>query len=373
MKWQIVNLDKHQALVTGATLQDLLFSEAAQGLARHLCVSTLAVDEIVLPYRAGDVIRLHGVSMRLQHAKVQRAALLELPEEILREVLGQVDEFVELFLFSTTCQTLWYVGRHIIFGRLCDPMVTRSWAGDRLVCVPDTASLQVQAAVYPEHLRQPLVKALRKAAPEPLPLAVNPDVAHLIWTLWNDSERRVRIAHPAAPRAFRAALSDTETLCAALVADSAIRHAARIIKQHTQGVLRNVSKRKYIRAAVVARFAASRGITDAGYASVLLPWLCWAPAEPDLKYALTAEGKSRALHNGQWAGDHFDVLPEVMSRAWTAGGEAESWTDVTDEALSLMERIWTAEESRTDTDTLPASRPEQWHQTQLLEEINYFI
>ncbi|KAI5894865.1 uncharacterized protein SCHCODRAFT_02571716 [Schizophyllum commune H4-8] len=124
-------------------------------------------------------------------------------------------------------------------------------------------------------------------------------------------------------------------------------------------VLRNLSKRQYVRGEAMKEFSqtvipgrnGSEGMVPC-LADAIMPRVCWAS---DGSTSLNYEGPLQ-VHRGVWAGNRFDIVPQSIFMAECKDSD-QPWTDVSAEVIAEVEAIWVAEEMlkrREDT-----NRPEQ--------------
>jgi hypothetical protein len=101
-------------------------------------------------------------------------------------------------------------------------------------------------------------------------------------------------------------------------------------------ILRNISKRQYVRRRALRKMACPRhwhwDTVDLGH--IVMSRICWSS---DSSVAMSYKGD---IHRGVWAGDRFDITSADALDEKDENGQAVEWTDVTDEVLKEMFEIW---------------------------------
>jgi len=111
----------------------------------------------------------------------------------------------------------------------------------------------------------------------------------------------------------------------------------------TPDILRNISKRQYVRHGAFERM---RKICPKhwrwegeriDFGHVVLSRICWSS---DSSVAMAYKGD---IHRGVWAGDRFDVTDMDALDEVDEKGQSVEWTDVSGEVLKEMYGIWLSE------------------------------
>jgi hypothetical protein len=119
-----------------------------------------------------------------------------------------------------------------------------------------------------------------------------------------------------------------------------IRSAIDIVFEAPE-VLRNISKRQYVRRAdlVEMRKTCPKSwdfdYVDLGH--VVVSRICWSS---DSSVSTHYDG---GIHRGVWAGDRFDITSAAALEDKDENGEQVLWTDVTDNVLEEMCDIWSSD------------------------------
>jgi hypothetical protein len=104
-------------------------------------------------------------------------------------------------------------------------------------------------------------------------------------------------------------------------------------------ILRNLSKRQYVRRGALKRMTCPAhwewDKIDLGH--VVLSRISWSS---DSSVAMSYKGD---IHRGVWAGDRFGITSMDALDEKDENGQSVEWTDVTDEVLKEMYEIWLSE------------------------------
>ncbi|KAF7321227.1 hypothetical protein HMN09_00211700 [Mycena chlorophos] len=355
--WKVLNLDGEETLGHWGKLGEVIcWGPPAALNARLTTLRIPPIDEIVRPYpdlKAAPIpnekkthMDFRASRLRWLERKEQNSRLLDLPEDILREIFGQLRGLAPVVLLSCTCQALWSLGRHFIYALIVSRARSRSWQGHRLICVGD----YLQKKDIPAGLLSP-EEEQRFLAP------------HEDWdsddygALYSYPFRQVR-SDPGAPgmSRWREEGADEYTHVAWAVRDllPALVDLHRDFFDENQVrenpaafVLRNLTKRVYVRGTAVAELRAKYTGTSVPMerltlGEVVLPRICLSSfGGMSLAYGDT----ELDLHRGEWAGDRFDVVWVEDGLEWidVAEEDGKVWKDVGAEVLDLVEKIWVAE------------------------------
>ncbi|KAF7321212.1 hypothetical protein HMN09_00210000 [Mycena chlorophos] len=361
--WKVVNLDREQALGYWGKLGEVLcWGPPAALNARLTALRIPPIDEVVRVYpdsKAAPIpedemtdMEYHAARFRWQERKEQSSRLLDLPEDILREILGHLHGLAPVLLVSCTCQALWSLGRHFVYARIVSRARSRSWQGDRLICV----GAYLQEEDIPAGLLSP-EEHQRFLSPH------EDEDGETRATLYSYPFREVR-SNPGAPgisrwieegaHLYRHAAWAVRDLLPALVDLHRDFYDERQVRENPAAfVLRNLTKREYVRGAALAELHAKYAGTSLSVpmgrltlAEVVFPRICLS-SDPSMSLAYEPywSGKQSDLHRGEWAGDCFDVVWVEDGLEWMDGVEkaGKVWKDVSGEVLDLVEKIWVAE------------------------------
>jgi len=106
-------------------------------------------------------------------------------------------------------------------------------------------------------------------------------------------------------------------------------------------ILRNISKRQYVRRAELVEMRKTCPkdweFDDVDLGHVLISRICWSS---DPSTTLSYKGP---IHRGVWAGDRFDITSAAALEEKDENGQPVLWTDVSEEVLAELRCIWSSE------------------------------
>ncbi|KAJ7062217.1 hypothetical protein C8F01DRAFT_126922 [Mycena amicta] len=368
--WKVINLDKKQAFNDWGKMGEFLFYGVPNCLNKYLATpKNPPIDSLIRPY-PGRLYR-HRRQPWTGNTATQNSRFVNLPEDILREIYANLEEFVEVIFVSMTCQALWALGRHIAYQRIVAAAHAICWSGNRILCAGD----YLDNDDIPEGLLSPGEKELL-LTPSPgrgddddgsedctlftYPYAkqtrkTDPSVCSSLW--YSSADRmRAKCMSTRSAAALWAALRTHADLFYDFVE---ITYDSEFVSKEELrspgSVLRNFSKHEYVRQQAIldlhARYADSElrvAMERISFAEVLFPRICLS-SDPgmSLNYLRDRDTDALGLHRGSWAGDRFDVLLAEEGEVWlndlNGAKDGLPWTDVSDEVLGLVEEIWVAE------------------------------
>ncbi|KAJ7068990.1 hypothetical protein B0H15DRAFT_138440 [Mycena belliarum] len=331
--WKVVNIDKCRTFGGWGKLGEWLFA-ADDDLEPCLVVSSGPIlpdcDKVFRPYEPGRRLR-RSVFPQTAPPSSNPNTLVNLPAETVIEICSHLDGLGDLLVLSVSCQVLWEIGRHELYRRLARMAADRLWAGDRIICVGD----YLQNDDLPENVFTPEEEAdftcdddedqpTLYTFPFKIQKRDNFDVALALW------DGLYMTANSSADH--DSIMFDLYPL---LGSETRTRY-----KRPQPGVLRNLSKRQYVRESALFELIARRKdtmppIKNVRLGNIVLSRICFSS---DSSISMSYEG---GIHRGVWAGDRFDIV----ASKWLEEVD-EGWMDISDEAMEEMEAIWESEYGR---------------------------
>ncbi|KAJ7220804.1 hypothetical protein GGX14DRAFT_676062 [Mycena pura] len=303
-RWWVINLDKRER----HDLRKLFFG--GFGAYFNALLRNPKFPDCLPQYRPGDFLRKYDslpfldlppsycYFAKTAPRSLDTIALVNLPVELIYEILSYLDEFFDLLFFSMTCQALWEIGRDYLPTDIPEGLLSTEEREKFLV------DEDGEYAVRDEPFNQ----------------------GHYLKVFSWDK-----------------LLTGVRQRCLGLHSD--IEVVSELCKYDpppsTLHVLRNLSRQQYVReSALLALRDKYKGtkvkMDEVTLGQVVHCRICLSSsAETNLRYQGDIE-----VHRGVWAGDRFDII----SAEWVETPDvANSWTDVSKEALEEMEEIWVAE------------------------------
>ncbi|KAJ7650860.1 hypothetical protein FB45DRAFT_26978 [Roridomyces roridus] len=332
--WMVVNLDKCETLGGWGKLGEWLIQ------APDTLLFTLAAkdppklpdcDSLIRAVEPGAVCehplsRSLGKTFRVPQRIDQSCRLLKMPKELIVEIFSLCDDTLQVIYLGLTCQDLWEIARHQLYRRIATAAAELSWAGDRVICIGDyldmddlpenllTADEKEEFQEYESLYEYPWSKARVVGQREPLEIMEELGVHKFPMDFLYDMDYSV----------FR----------------SLVDWSFELPWIGTTTVLRNLSRRQFVRGAALEEWKETTDINDTGRITVneiVLSRICCS-SDPSVSMAYEGD-----LHRGVWAGDRFDFVPcEWVDEL----KEDEGWTDVSDEVLKEIGEIWLSEFGR---------------------------
>ena len=198
------------------------------------------------------------------------------------------------------------------------------WAGDRIICIGD----YVRRGDLPENL-------LSKEEEEMLDSDHDEDSQSYYDCLVTHCDINVS-GSPYQP----------DSLLLRLVRCVPWQHQRKLLTDISIGyrkpeILRNISKRQYMRRSALLGMVETCpehwGWDRVDLGHVILSRISWSS---DSSVSMSYDGD---IHRGVWAGDRFDITSADALDEKDENGQAVEWTDVTDEVLEEMFKIWLSE------------------------------
>ncbi|KAF7375684.1 hypothetical protein MSAN_00457700 [Mycena sanguinolenta] len=335
--WQVVNVDRRETLGWWGKLGECLFDGSARSLNRILRVPPPlpSCDNLIFPFKPSALCNeATGRRGALYFPKTapQSSLLVNLPVEMIWEIYSHMKDFSDIVCLTLTCQPMWNIGRRKIYDWVAS-FVAFSWAGDRIVCLGDYL-LENQISAH-EHLLTPeeavgfngFDQHDREYNFYNYPFC---DVSHLVGTFsaW-------QLVHGfMLPRRI-ASLTDWTSY---LHSFHCLVDLHYVTPTTQPAVLRNLSRHQYIRESALIAWKQGSGVAhakNAGIGEIVLSRICFST---NGSVNMVWEGD---IHRDVWAGDRLDIVaPDWLERL---EGDADAWTDVSDEVLKEVEGIWRSE------------------------------
>ncbi|KAJ7063009.1 hypothetical protein B0H15DRAFT_873106, partial [Mycena belliarum] len=249
--WKVVNIDKRRTFGGRGKLGEWLFT-ADNILEPCMVVASGPLlpecDKIFLPYEPGRRLRC-SVFPQTAPPSSNPNTLVNLPAETVIEICSHLDGLGDLLVLSVSCQVLWEIGRHELYRRLARMAADRLWAGDRIICVGD----YLQNDDLPENVFTPEEEAdftcdddedqpTLYTFPFEIQKRDNFDVALALW-------------HGLRKGLGRHVHHSIQSVLYPLIGDETTQDN---LTRPQPGVLRNLSKRQYVRESALFELIARR-------------------------------------------------------------------------------------------------------------------
>jgi hypothetical protein len=245
------------------------------------------------------------------------------PAEIVLNIFNSIDgeDFQDCFSLGLTSERCWIIGQSVmkkIFLRF-----QLAWAGDRIICTGD----------YLEHGNLPKGLLSTKEENEYAKYATE------CGSLEEYCHTPVR-SYPCVPKERMAYFIDRPCDQLSFYDRQRICSAIDIAYEEPE-ILRNISKRQYVRRADLLEMSKTCpkdwefDLVDLGH--VVISRICWS-SDPSITICYDGD-----IHRGVWAGDRFDITSVAALEEKDENGQQVLWTDVTKEVLEEMRGIWSSE------------------------------
>ena len=247
--------------------------------------------------------------------------------EIVSSIFDEIEDASDCFCLALTSKRCWLIGQPRMEAVILEHAIM--WAGDRIVCFGS----------YTERgdLPEGLLSAEEEEAIDNHPLGPEDEEDSYIARL-DSFYGKILPSSRYEPGSLLRKLLDCDQI--PLQDRDMLLSSIRICHPEPD-VLRNLSKRQYVRRAALVKLRKTCpknwefNRVDLGH--IVASRFCWS-SDPSI-----ATSYSGGLHRGVWAGDRFDIASADALEKKDENGLQIQWTDVTEEVLEEMQCIWSSE------------------------------
>ncbi|TFY81160.1 hypothetical protein EWM64_g2856 [Hericium alpestre] len=335
----LLNLDKKKSIKGHSNLLECTFSFRPGELVELLYVKkvTLLAKPKPLEPMLAELTKKYPCLKLKPFRRVTAASMFSrLPEEIIDMIFNELsDDCIDCISLALCSAQLWRIARPLIEDGLFKISLSRSFAGDRLICAGDYVQLGDRSLVVD-------TEATEKDTPE---LAdAKRCLQHEVNKSWPGPEEQQFLPLEFVREALQARgvcnWSEDMDLFNSLRDPETMRFPPRfygIPSDRHPRILRNLTAGEYVRESALISWKAQNSILQHDVADVTLGHICaikiyWAVGVAPLDW-------DDNLHRGPWAMHRFDIV----SATELEGMEEDKktmWKDVSEEVLEELESIW---------------------------------